>query len=219
MRGESTRAHQPYPIIAGMESAEAKEELRRAIRAQRAARPARQRSAAAVALADVLETVPVLRDAHTVATYASRPTEPGTGDLLVRLAERGVRLLLPVLGAGLARDWAEYAGPHDLRERAPGRPPEPGGPTLGADAIAEADVVIAPALAVDTRGMRLGQGGGWYDRALEHADPQAPVIAVVYEGEIYDAAVRPLPHQPHDRPVDAVVTPDGWRWLRSRDAA
>ena len=37
---------------------------------------------------------------------------------------------------------------------------------LGTDAIKLADVVLAPAIAVDTRGVRLGQGGGWYDRAI-----------------------------------------------------
>ena len=96
-----------------------------------------------------------------------------------------------MLGSGLQRDWAEYAGVDDLRERAPGRPPEPGGPTLGAAALAEADVVIAPALAVDTTGARLGQGGGWYDRALEHIRPGVPVIALVFPEELYDADTPP----------------------------
>lgn len=215
MRGESTgsTARQPYPLIAGMDSAEAKEELRRAIRAQRAARTARQRAAAASAFADVVMTVPAVRDAQVVATYASRPAEPGTGELLDRLADRGARVLLPVLGAGLARDWAEYAGQEDLRERAPGRPPEPGGPTLGPDAIVQADVVVAPALAVDTRGMRLGQGGGWYDRSLKQARGGVPVVAMVFPEELYDADYRPLPVEDHDMPVHVVATPDGWRPL------
>ena len=117
---------------------------------------------------------------------------------------------MPVLGSGLQRDWAEYAGADDLRERAPGRPPEPGGPTLGAAALADADVVIAPALAVDTTGARLGQGGGWYDRALEHIRPGVPVVALVFPEELYDAETRPLPRERHDRPVDAVATPPGW---------
>jgi 5-formyltetrahydrofolate cyclo-ligase len=215
MRGDSTgiSARQPYPIFPGMEATEAKEELRREIRARRAARRPRHRAEASVAFADVLETVPAVRDAQVVATYASRPTEPSTCELLERLAARGARILLPVLGAGLARDWAEYTGHDDLRERAPGRPPEPGGPTLGPDAIAEADVVVAPALAVDTRGMRLGQGGGWYDRSLKRARPGVPVVAMVFPEEIYDAAERPLPVEEHDMPVHVVATPEGWQAL------
>jgi len=222
-------AAQPYPLPAGTEWAShtdhaehaehAKDALRSAIRAARRTRTERRRREAAHALTDALMTFPPLQDARCVAVYASRPGEPDTSPLLERLAARGVRILLPVLGAGLQRDWAPYAGPEDLHQRAPGRPPEPGTPHLGPQALAEAEVIVAPALAVDTDGARLGQGGGWYDRALEHADPQAPVIAVVYEGEVYDAATRPLPHQAHDRRVDAVVTPDGWRWLRSRDGA
>jgi 5-formyltetrahydrofolate cyclo-ligase len=210
---KGTRAHQPYPVVAGMEAADAKEELRRAIRAHRAERSPRLRDEAAHAFADVLATVPAVRDAQVVATYVSRPTEPGTHPFLEQLAARGARVLLPVLGAGLARDWAEYAGPDDLLERAPGRPPEPSGPALGAEAITHADVVVAPALAVDDRGVRLGQGGGWYDRLLKIRRPGVPVVALVFPEELYDSATHPLPAEGHDVSVHAVVTPEGWREL------
>ncbi|WP_447587527.1 5-formyltetrahydrofolate cyclo-ligase [Cellulomonas persica] len=93
--------------------------------------------------------------------------------------------------------------------------PEPGGPTLPAEALADADVIVAPALAVDTAGGRLGQGGGWYDRALEHARPDALVVGVVFPEEVRDATVDPLPHEPHDRRVDAYATPQGWVPLTS----
>ncbi len=141
------------------------------------------------------------------------PGSLGTLPLLEDLALRGVRILLPVLGTGLERDWAPFAGADDLLERAPGRPPEPGTEHLGAEALAEADVIIAPALAVDTTGARLGQGGGWYDRALGHKRPDAKVVALVFPEEVYDAADRPLPREPHDKTVDAVATPLGWRRL------
>jgi 5-formyltetrahydrofolate cyclo-ligase len=226
MSGMSTAA-QPYPLPPGAarggvtqdaEQAEhAKEALRKAIRAGRAARSERRRQEAAAAFADVLGAFPPVRTAQCAAVYASRPGEPDTLPLLERLADRGLRILMPVLGTGLQRDWAPYDGAADLRQRAPGRPPEPGTPHLGAGALAEADVIIAPALAVDTSGARLGQGGGWYDRALEHAAPGTPVVAMVFAEEVYDAEDRPLPRQPHDRPVDAVATPEGWRWLRSAD--
>ncbi|MDM7830641.1 5-formyltetrahydrofolate cyclo-ligase [Cellulomonas edaphi] len=205
-------AAQPYPHAAeGDEIEDVKERLRTAIRAGRRARSQRLRDQAAVALADVVAGIPAVAEAPVLSVYAARPTEPGTLELLERLAARGARVLLPVLGSGLQRDWAEYAGPEDLRERAPGRPPEPGGPTLGPDALAQADAIVAPALAVDTDGARLGQGGGWYDRALEHARPGVPVIALVFPEELYDASTRPLPREPHDRTVDIVATPDGWR--------
>ncbi|KAJ8140394.1 hypothetical protein OY671_006414 [Metschnikowia pulcherrima] len=203
---------QPYPSHGSIEAEDAKEILRKAIRTHRQARSERLRKEADAAIADVVETIPEVAAATCVATYAARPGEPGTSAMLERLAARGVRSSSPVLGAGLQRDWAVYDGPADLQVRAPGRPPEPGTPTSGPEAIAEADVVVAPALAVDSRGVRLGQGGGWYDRALEHVRPGTKVVAVVFPEEVYDASDRPSPVEPHDRTVDAVATPLGWRW-------
>jgi 5-formyltetrahydrofolate cyclo-ligase len=206
---------QPYPHVdAGSDVEDFKESLRSSIREARKLRSPRQRSVAADALAHVIETIPEVAAARCVSVYAARPGEPDTTPLLDHLAARGVRVLLPVLGAGLQRDWAEYAGSDDLRQRAPGRPPEPGTPTLGAGALADADVVVAPALAIDSDGTRLGQGGGWYDRALQNLRPGVRVIGVIFPEELYDATVRPLPRQAHDRPVDAVATPRGWHVLR-----
>lgn len=204
---------QPYPPLTGLGVVEAKEALRTAIRAERAKRSARMLTRAADDIAQVVGDMPEVRAARCVAAYVSRPTEPGTVPLVERLARRGTRVLLPVLGAGLARDWAAFTHVEDLVERAPGRPPEPGGPPLGAEALAEADAIVAPALAIDTSGARLGQGGGWYDRVLAHAAPGTPVIAVVFPEELYDAAERPLPREPHDRTVDLVATTAGWRRL------
>ena len=193
---------------------ELKDLWRRRIRKARQQRSARSREADARALADVTLKIPQVAAARCVSAYAARPGEPITGPLLEALSAHGIRVLLPVLGHSLQRDWAEYAGPDDLQERAPGRPPEPGGPTLGAAAIAEADVVLIPALAVDTAGTRLGQGGGWYDRALRDARPGTPVLALTYAEEVHDAAVEPLPRAPHARAVDGVATPAGVTWFR-----
>lgn len=211
---------QPYPSPADTQDAEdAKDWLRRGIRAARSERSARRREQAAQAIADVLETIPEVRQARCASVYSATEGEPGTAEVLNRMSARGVRILLPVLGAGLQREWAEYRGADDLLQRSPGRPLEPGGPELGAHALADADVIIVPALAVDTSGARLGQGGGWYDRALEHARPDVMVVALTFPEEIYEAGVRPLPHEAHDHPIDAVATPEGWQRLRRPAAA
>lgn len=201
---------QPYPErLPVLDVIDAKDELRRAIRGSRERRGARTRAEASLGFAQVVGDIPQVRQAAVVAAYVSRPGEPDTLPLIERLARRGTRVLLPVLGAGLQRDWAWFTSLDDLEVRAPGRPPEPSGPTLGADALAEADAIVAPALAVDTAGGRLGQGGGWYDRVLAHARPGVVVIAMVFPEELYDAAERPLPRQEHDRTVDFVATPTG----------
>ena len=59
---------------------------------------------------------------------------------------------------------------------------QPTGESLGLHGIAEAALVLAPALAVDGSGRRLGQGGGSYDRALTRTS--APVLAVVFDDEL-----------------------------------
>jgi 5-formyltetrahydrofolate cyclo-ligase len=204
---------QPYPVHDPLDAEEAKIALRRAIRSARETRSERRRTEAARMFADVVLTIPEVVDARCVGLYASRLHEPGTIPLMEELRALDKRILLPVLGAGLQRNWAEYAGPEDLLQRAPGRPPEPSTPSLGPEALELADVVIAPALAVDSSGNRLGQGGGWYDRALAHARPGVKVIALVFPEEIYDSAVRPLPQEAHDRPVHGVATPHEWYLL------
>jgi 5-formyltetrahydrofolate cyclo-ligase len=138
----------------------------------------------------------------TVACYVARSREPETALLLDTLRARGLRVLLPVLLPDLDLDWAVDAGEH-VAGLGPGAL-EPVGPRLGVDAVADAAVVITPALAVDRRGRRLGQGGGSYDRALARRRPDAFVVALLHPGEIWD---DDLPAEEHDERVHAAVTP------------
>lgn len=183
-----------------------KTELRARIRASRKKRSAADQFRLATALADVVGGMPELHQAKCVAAYVARPGEPGTEETLTRLRNRGVPVLLPVLTAGLDRGWAYDLGPEDREVAAPGRPPEPTTEHLPATALESADVILAPALAVDQHGTRLGQGGGWYDRALTYARDDALIVAMVYDEEFEDADIR-LPREPHDRPVHVVATP------------
>ena len=176
--------------------------LRRQIRAARGRRDAGELATAATALADLVEALPQVRSAATVATYLSTGAEPPTTELLRRWRSRGVAVLLPVVLPDLDLDWALDDG-----RRRPGTVrgvEEPASPPLGPGAIARADVVVVPALAVDRAGRRLGQGGGSFDRALTRARPGVLVVALVHDDEVLDG---PLPVEPHDRAVDVVVTP------------
>ena len=163
---------------------------------------------AAKALAAHTLALPAVQSASCVSVYASRPSEPGTLPLIAALADRGVRVLIPRLGDGLKRGWGEYLGANDLTSRAPGRPPEPSGPFLPQAALADADVVVTPALAVDPSGTRLGEGGGWYDRCLPDARSDALILAYCFPEEVRDSE-HPVPHEAHDAPVHGVVTPEG----------
>lgn len=150
------------------------------------------RRACAESLVDVLRTA----GDGTAAAYVSFGAEPPTGPLLY--AWRGRSVLLPVLLPDGDLDWARYDGRWQL---GPGGLVEPAGPRLGVDAIADCAVVVVPALAVDAAGVRLGRGGGSYDRALARAT--GLVVAALYDHELVPA----LPSEPHDRRVDAVVLP------------
>ncbi|WP_167159304.1 5-formyltetrahydrofolate cyclo-ligase [Streptomyces sp. MBT27] len=159
------------------------------------------------ALADRALALPELAAANTVAAYVSVGSEPGTRALVDSLHTRGVRVLLPVLLPDNDLDWAPYAGHEHLRPAGRGLL-EPDGERLGPDAVTAADAVLLPGLAVDARGMRLGRGGGSYDRVLARigAAGRAPALVVLlYANEV----VARVPEEPHDHPVQAVVTPYG----------
>ncbi|MFI6350624.1 5-formyltetrahydrofolate cyclo-ligase [Streptomyces sp. NPDC050560] len=169
--------------------------------------------AAGAALAGHALGLPALAGAATVAAYVSVGTEPSTGDLLDALHARGTRVLLPVLLPDNDLDWGLYDGPGSLHPvpRA-GRLEllEPAGARLGADAVLGARAVLLPGLAVDGRGIRLGRGGGSYDRVLarlERAGAAPDLVVLLYAAEV----VERVPAAPHDRPVQAVVTPEGVR--------
>jgi 5-formyltetrahydrofolate cyclo-ligase len=156
---------------------------------------------------------PEVRRAATVAVYVSLSNEPGTGPLVERLHELGRRLILPVLMPDNDLDWAVYEGPECLGPAARGLL-EPLSPRVGPDAVATADVVLCPGLAVDRRGVRLGRGGGSYDRALSRVPVGTFVCTLLYDDELLDR----VPAEPHDRPVTAAVTPSGLTRFRQAPA-
>lgn len=181
--------------------------LRRHLRAQRRSRaPEGDRNSdddaiavAAAAFLDTLSLPPSRLGEHPaydvqpcVAIYRARANEPPTQALAEMLHARGVPVIVPEMLADKDLDW------HELR--ADGSE----GPRLGVDAIAVAEVILVPALAVDHGGTRLGQGGGSYDRALARRHPEAIIVAIVNDEEY---AAWPLSFEPHDVRVNAVITP------------
>lgn len=155
------------------------------------------------AAADLVLAAPEVRRAATVAAYVSVGREPGTGALLDGLVAAGKRVILPLLLPDNDLDWAAYDGPGALASAGRGLL-EPVTPPLGPDAIATADAVVVPGLAVDRTGLRLGRGGGSYDRALGRVPVGTFTCVVLNDDEILDS----VPAAPHDRRVTAAVTED-----------
>jgi 5-formyltetrahydrofolate cyclo-ligase len=140
----------------------------------------------------------------TVCAYVPVGSEPGSLALLDALRATGVRVLVPLTSRDSALEWAEYTGEEGLVVADFGLR-EPPGPVLPAETVAQAAVVLVPALAVDRRGVRLGRGAGFYDRTLHLADPAARLIAVVRDDELVDE----LPEDPHDIRMTHALTPGG----------
>jgi 5-formyltetrahydrofolate cyclo-ligase len=162
------------------------------------------RAAEARLLSERLELV--VNSGSTVCAYVPVGTEPGSIEILDMLLRRSGRVLLPVArttadDAPMPLRWGEYqpgaliSGRWGLLE-----PPEP---WLPESTLAEASLVIVPALAVDRRGVRLGRGRGFYDRSLDGRNPQARLIAMVRDAEFVDE----LPAEPHDVPMTHALTP------------
>lgn len=127
-----------------------------------------------------------------VTAFEPMPTEPPVDRLTELLRSAGVRVLVPVTLERPNLDWVDLADP--------GRTP------LGEVALAQVDVFLVPGLAVSTAGVRLGQGGGYYDSTLPSARRRsggAPVIICLHDHEVVPA----VPADAHDVVVDAVLRP------------
>lgn len=192
------------------DTAAAKREVRATVAARRRAVHAELRAANDAEIHRVLLSyVATLHHPATVCAYVPTHDEAGGERLATVLRDAGVRVLLPVSGEPGPLDWAEFTSADAL---APGRfgIPEPVGARLGIGAIAEADAVLVPAVAVSPEGYRLGRGGGYYDRTLGAARAEVELVSVVDAADVRDD----VPAEPHDLAVDAVITEEGLHRFR-----
>jgi len=147
---------------------------------------------------NVILRAPEIESASTIASYISYQFEPSTVEIHEAFLRSGKTLILPRIN-GDQLDWVKWDGdPANLVSKK--KISEPIGEALSD--LSQIQVVIVPALRIDQSGFRLGQGGGYYDRALIHL--QAWKIGLVYAGELSSEV---LPHEPHDVPLDAAATP------------
>ncbi|HEY2447797.1 MAG TPA: 5-formyltetrahydrofolate cyclo-ligase [Mycobacterium sp.] len=182
---------------------EGKAALRQRLLAARRSVPDDLRAGEARSLAD---HVKALHSGGTVCAYVPVGAEPGSIEMLDVLLQRVDRVLLPVMRTATgdspaALQWGEYR-PGNLVAARFGLL-EPAAPWLPATTLAEASALLVPALAVDRTGMRLGRGGGFYDRTLVSRNPDARLIAVIRDEELLDE----VPHEPHDVPMTHALTP------------
>jgi 5-formyltetrahydrofolate cyclo-ligase len=179
--------------------AERKQALRAELSERRAQLGAEQRAAHAVAVAERIGSVPAFREARTVALYAALGPEVDATRIAGAALVGGARVVFPRAVPGSRRLAFAHCDPADL-VRGPfgAAEPPPGAPEVDA---AEIGCVVLPGVAFSLDGLRLGRGGGHYDATLA-AMPRAARIGVAYEVQV----VPSLPREPHDAPLDALVT-------------
>lgn len=156
-----------------------------------------------IAEALAAQVIPHLGGARIVAGYRPTPWEIDPGAIEAQLLTAGVIIALPrthpnapLTFHAIDQHTVIEPGPHGIHEPPSNAP------------VVIPDVVLVPLVAVDRRGIRLGQGGGHYDRTLETLRREKPVFAI---GLAYDIQlVDMLEAEPHDQPLDAIATPTEW---------
>jgi 5-formyltetrahydrofolate cyclo-ligase len=201
--------------------AQAKARLRSRVRGRRRQRSEAERarlSAAAVEhlwawLGPRIREVAAAGGTPTVATVLPMPTEPDTAGLRARAHACGARVLVPVTAEGRRMDWAQWHPGVATQRSAHAPVDEPVGERLPTSALQDAAALIMPGLAVDGTGMRLGQGGGYYDRAVGGLPKDLPRVALLFPDEVLPAGA--VPAESTDRPVHGVATAEGLVWFGS----
>lgn len=188
---------------------------RRAIRAARRAMGEAERAELADRLSEQVtralgdRNLPPARpdgSARKVAAYFSSPDEPDTSILLGQLTQRGYEVYLPVCEPRYQMSWTRWDEGTELVPSRVAPVMEPVGERHGAELFDQVELMLIPALAVDSAGMRLGQGGGYYDRFLPRLDGRGTrIAAIVYDDEFVEAGSFHV--NSYDRPVGLVITP------------
>ena len=183
----------------------AKSQVRASITAYR-----RELTSADLQISDAMRTSRVLSrlrmiNPQVVACYASQGHEPGTRELLVALRDMAVRVLLPALAPDVTEPrwtwWTQEPTTFTSKGFLASATP-----LFNSQVLTQADVIIVPGLAGTRHGVRLGRGGGWYDRALAHTRSKTPRWLLLHDTEVLDQ----VPSDIWDQPATALVTEQRW---------
>lgn len=181
----------------------AKRELRKRMRAVRAALPAAAIAERSGAIVDRVCALDAWAKARTVALFSSMADEVQCSSLVSRAKEQGKRVVLPVVvdeEPGLLFRVSvdgERVFPMAMSAFGIDEPTD----SAPAAAFDELDLVIVPALALDDRGHRIGYGRGYYDRTLVRC-ARARRVAVAFDFQL----IAEVPTRTGDVPVHEVVT-------------
>lgn len=180
-------------------TAEEKVRLRGLIRSQLADLSVEQRTKEDEALFSAFLALPEVAQAKTLFLFCGTGTEPDTARLFSPALEQGKRVCLPRMLPGRHMEVRRYCPDRPLVKHPFGiLEPDESCPLVDPHDI---DLVLVPALCYDRKGFRLGMGGGYYDRWLIHYS--GITVGLCRQALLQDT----LSVEPHDCPVDVVVTP------------
>lgn len=185
-------------VVESISTAEAKVHLRRQVRARLAAMSESARLAQDEKLFVAFLSLSQVQQARTLFLFYGVGTEPHTAPLIEQLCSLGKTVALPRMLPGHRMDVLVYNPARPLVQNKFGLwEPDEACPALTPEQI---DLVLVPALCYDRQNYRLGMGGGYYDRWLEHY--HGTTVGLCRAELLADR----LPAESHDRPVDLVLT-------------
>jgi 5-formyltetrahydrofolate cyclo-ligase len=157
------------------------------------------------AICETFLTLPEYERARTVMFYVDVRTEVRTRDDLANALTHGKTIVVPWCNAegelelfrlesmeDLALGMYRILEPRSELRALPERQVD----------VAAIDLVMVPGVAFTREGARMGHGKGYYDKLLEHARPDAPLVALAFECQLFPE----IPTQPHDVFMDKIIT-------------
>lgn len=155
-------------------------------------------------ICETFTALPEYAAAKTVMFYVDVRSEVRTRHYLATALTHGKKIVVPYCVEGLlelfhleSMEELEIGAYKILEPRKDLRPVPP----KKVD-VKELDLIMVPGVAFDTRGARMGHGFGYYDKLLEHARPDAPLVALAFECQLFPE----IPTQEHDIFMDKIIT-------------
>lgn len=181
-----------------------KQEIRSALRLKRGAHDVRIARYKSQKIRENALALDAVQSAQTIALYASTPDEVITRGMPEVLLMQGKTVVYPCTHKQHLT-WHSIRSQDDL---IPGKGlsiPEPNADRCREVAVDTIDLFFVPGVAFDRFGGRIGFGGGYYDRTLEHAREDAAVFGLAYDFQV----VPVLSVESHDQMMDGVITERG----------
>jgi 5-formyltetrahydrofolate cyclo-ligase len=187
----------------------AKEEIRKKMQATLRGLTSEFRAEASLEICRLGAALSSFQEAKVVGFFAPLPTEPDIHPLIEEAWAHGKRLVFPLMlreGESPRLEWHQVtcweemivAGPFGLREPDPVCCPRVAGEEIGC--------LFVPGLAFDTRGGRLGRGGGYYDSALAGKPAGTSSIGLMFGCQ----RLPEVPREPHDQTLENILTETGY---------